>query len=134
MEGEEQLRNDQDLIPKPSEEQFEAWFKKQQAKGKNPITTLNNSTFKTKYNVGKASVLKCPACPSLTDYPGTLYPIVTGESGYFVCKKCEETFFIQVPNRAGGLEDLMDEIKRVKKTREDEYEKLKAGKPDESSS
>ena len=114
-------------VKNPSEEQFETWFKKQQAKGKNPAITLRNSAFKLDFNVGKASVLKCPACPSLTDYPGTLYPIVDAELGYFVCKKCNETFFIQVPNRAGGLEDLIDEIKRTKKTREAEYNKLKKG-------
>ena len=116
---------DEKEIKPPTEEQFEVWFKKQQSKGKNPAVTLNNSSFKLTYGVGKASVLKCPACPSLTDYPGTLYPIIDAELGYFVCKKCNETFFIQIPNRAGGLEDLLDEIKRIKKIRDEDYSRLK---------
>jgi len=115
----------------PTMEQAEKWFRQQQSKGKNPAATLNNSSFKTQFGVGKASVFKCPACPALTDYPGTLYPILDKPVGNFVCRKCEEHFYIELPSKEGGILKLEEEIRSIKKMREKEYDALKGSKTEE---
>ena len=44
--------------------------------------------FKSRYNLGRATPLKCPACSSLLQFPASLW-INKDDHHLFVCRKCK---------------------------------------------
>lgn len=70
--------------------------------------------FKDKYNVHKASPLKCPACSAFLQFPGTLW---TGnDTTRLVCRKCKLEWTLichTIPN-----DELFPELKEVAKSGE----------------
>jgi uncharacterized protein YbaR (Trm112 family) len=68
--------------------------------------------FKKKYNVERASPLKCPACSPFFRFPGTLW-VNKDDNTKFVCRKCKLEFTIvcnTVPNS-----QLLDDLKKMAK-------------------
>ena len=56
--------------------------------------------FKSQYNLGGASPLKCPVCAGLLQSPGTLW-INRDDNTRFVCRKCRLEFTLicnTIPN------------------------------------
>ena len=57
------------------------------------------SAFKERYDVERASPLKCPACSNFVQFPGTLW--IGQDDTHFVCRKCKLEFTLichTVPN------------------------------------
>ena len=50
--------------------------------------------FRKKYNVERASPLKCPACASLMQTPGSLW-MHKDDKSLFTCRKCKITYRIE---------------------------------------
>ena len=68
--------------------------------------------FKEKYNVERATPLKCPACASILQSPGSLY-IDKDDHTLFTCKKCKLQYKIEcltLPN-----DDLIGNLRLVVK-------------------
>ena len=67
--------------------------------------------FKDKYNVERASPLRCPACSQYGQSGGSLW-INKDEKNKFTCKKCERTFKLEWLD--GDLGDLILKLKEAK--------------------
>ena len=87
--------------------------------------------FKEKYNVERATPLKCPACASILQSPGSLY-IDKDSHTLFVCRKCKLQYRLEcltLPN-----DDLISNLRLVIKGDEkatlEWYKKIEGG-PDE---
>jgi len=52
---------------------------------------INLTDFKERYNVERATPLKCPVCAQFYQYPGSLW-INKDDHTRFVCKKCKLEF------------------------------------------
>ena len=66
--------------------------------------------FKEKYNVERATPLKCPACASILQSPGSLY-IDKDDHTLFVCRKCKLQYRLEcltLPN-----DDLISNLRLV---------------------
>ena len=71
--------------------------------------------FKEKYNVERATPLKCPACASVLQSPGSLY-IDKDDPTRFVCRKCKLIYTIichTLPN-----ENLIENLRLILKGNE----------------
>lgn len=72
------------------------------------------SSFKDRYDVERASPLKCPACSNFVQFPGTLW--IGKDDTKFVCRKCKLEWTIichTVPNA-----QLIPELKEIAKSGE----------------
>jgi hypothetical protein len=68
--------------------------------------------FKEKYNVERATPLKCPVCSTFFQFPGSLW-IDKVDHTKFVCKKCKLEFnltCLTVPN-----DNLIEELRKIAK-------------------
>ena len=70
------------------------------------------SEFKDKYDVDKASGLKCPVCAVFFQYPGSLW-YKSYRPDHFVCRKCHLEFTLTCNTIDNA--DLITELKLIGK-------------------
>lgn len=70
------------------------------------------SDFKERYEVEKASPLKCPVCSALLQSPGTLW-YKKEDPTYFVCRKCRLVFTLICHTIQNN--ELIDKLRQTSK-------------------
>ena len=70
------------------------------------------SSFKEKYNVERATPLKCPACAVFFQWPGSLWINKTSPTR-FVCKKCKLEFTLACLTLSN--DNLIEELRKIAK-------------------
>jgi len=106
-------------------------FAKALAKDPDLVTRLQKraelDAFKEKYNVERATPLKCPACASVLQTPGSLW-INRNDKSVFTCRKCKITY--KISTQPISTDELIIHLRAIHKGNEDatlQWDKRLAG-------